>query len=223
VKDGRGVSVPVGAASDPRTRIVQAGYDAMADRYQQWGARVQGDPRDRFLDQLEARLPDGGRVLDLGCGQGLPSTVRLAERFQVTAVDISREQLRRARRNLPQAELIQADIAAVEFPPRSFDGIASFYALGHLPREHLGPLFRRVRSWLRPEGRFLASMGVGDDPAGTETWLGVPMFFSSHTPERNRALLDQAGLRVELDELVTMREPEMDVTFHWVIATPGPA
>jgi cyclopropane fatty-acyl-phospholipid synthase-like methyltransferase len=207
--------------ADPRTRVVQAGYDAMAERYAAWGAGVQGDPRDRFLDQLMARLPPGGRVLDLGCGSGLPSTLRLVERFDVTGVDISAEQLRRAAQNLPAAELIHADIAEVEFAPGSFDGVVSFYVLGHLPREYLGPLFRRVCSWLRPSGAFLTSLGVGDDPDGRETWLGVPMFFSSHTPERNRELLKQAGLRIDVDELVTMREPEQEVTFQWVIASPA--
>jgi cyclopropane fatty-acyl-phospholipid synthase-like methyltransferase len=208
---------------DGRTRIVEAGYDAMAERYAAWGARVQGDPRDRFLDLLMVRLPQGGRVLDLGCGAGLPSTLRLSERFEVTGVDISAEQLRLARRNLPAAELVKADIAEVEFAPGSFDGVVSFYALGHLPREHLGPLFGRVRSWLRPNGAFLTSLGVGDEPDGRETWLGVPMFFSSHTPERNRRLLHEAGLRIELDELVTMQEPEQEVTFQWVIASPAAA
>jgi cyclopropane fatty-acyl-phospholipid synthase-like methyltransferase len=207
---------------DGRTRIVEAGYDAMAERFAAWGARVQGDPRDRFLDLLMARLPQCGRVLDLGCGSGLPSTLRLAERFQVTGVDVSAEQLRRAAQNLPAAELIRADIAEIEFAAGSFDGVVSFYALGHLPREHLGPLFGRVRSWLRPHGGFLTSLGVGDDPDGRETWLGVPMFFSSHTPERNRELLQRAGLRIDVDELVTMQEPEQKVTFQWVIATPQP-
>jgi cyclopropane fatty-acyl-phospholipid synthase-like methyltransferase len=208
---------------DGRTRIVEAGYDAMAERYGAWGARVLGDPRDRFLDLLTARLPEGGRVLDLGCGAGLPSTLRLCERFDVTGVDISAEQLRRACQNLPAAELIRADIAEVEFAPGWFDGVTSFYALGHLPREQLGPLFGRVRSSLRPHGAFLTSLGVGDEPDGRETWLGVPMFFSSHPPERNRELLYQAGLRIDVDEIVTMREPEQEVTFQWVIASPAAA
>jgi cyclopropane fatty-acyl-phospholipid synthase-like methyltransferase len=206
---------------DDRTRIVEAGYDAMAERYQAWGAGVKGDPRDRFLDLVMSRLADGARMLDLGCGQGLPSTARLAERFQVTGVDVSAEQLRRARQNLATAELIQADIAEIAFAPGSFDGVVSFYALGHLPRERLGPLFGRVRSWLQPHGVFLTTLGVGDDADGHETWLGVPMFFSSHPPERNRQLLRQAGLRIEVDELVTMQEPEQEVTFQWVIATPA--
>jgi 2-polyprenyl-3-methyl-5-hydroxy-6-metoxy-1,4-benzoquinol methylase len=74
--------------TDERKTIVEAGYDAVADRYLAWIARIDGDPRDRFLDAFSERLPDGAAVLDLGCGGGVPSTRQLAERFDVVGVDI---------------------------------------------------------------------------------------------------------------------------------------
>ena len=40
--------------------------------------------------ELVARLPKGARVLELGCGAGVPDTQRLAARFQLTGVDVSR-------------------------------------------------------------------------------------------------------------------------------------
>ena len=39
-----------------------------------------------------------------------------------------------------------------------------------------------------------------------------------YPPETNRRLLDEAGLMLVRDELVTIREPEGDATFHWVLA-----
>ena len=59
-------------ADDPRKRTVQAGYDAMAEHYLAWGGEIEGDPRHRFLHEFARRLPDGARVLDLGCGGGIP-------------------------------------------------------------------------------------------------------------------------------------------------------
>jgi len=156
-------------------------------------------------------------VLDLGCGAGVPSTRRLAESFSVVGVDISTKQLASARRNVPGAELIRADLREVDFPAASFDGVCALYSIAHVPREDHAQLFLAVRRWLRPGGVFFASLGSGDLPTWTGDWLGVPMFFSSYSAPENRRLLDEAGLEAVHDEIVTMREPEGDATFHWVI------
>lgn len=44
------------------------------------------------------------------------------------------------------------------------------------------------------------------------------MFFSSHGAEENRRLLWAAGFALVLDEVVSMQEPEGEVSFLWVIA-----
>ena len=161
------------ASSDPRKQLVESGYDRIAERYLAWAGGIDDPGRARMLDLLLERLPPGGDVLDLGCGAGVPSTVRLAERHRVTGVDISQEQLRLARERLPHAELVHADLASVEFPDASFDGVTCFYALGHLPREQLGGVFRSVRGWLRPGGWFLTSLACGDNADASGEWLGV--------------------------------------------------
>jgi cyclopropane fatty-acyl-phospholipid synthase-like methyltransferase len=190
----------------------------MAVRFRDWAARVEDDPRDRFVDVLMRRLEPGARVLELGIGGGAGSSRRLAQRFRLTGVDISGAQLELARTALPQAHLVQADITEVEFEPESFDAVVSLYVLAHVPRELLGALLERVRTWLRPGGAVLVTLGAGDEPGGVQTWLGVPMFFSSHPPEVNRRLISAAGLAIEVDELVTIHEPEGEATFHWMLA-----
>ena len=72
------------------------------------------------------------------CPTRVPDTQRLAARFQVTGVDVSAEQIRRARAAVPEAEFIQADFTALELRPESFDAVVSFYAFNHVPRELLG-------------------------------------------------------------------------------------
>jgi cyclopropane fatty-acyl-phospholipid synthase-like methyltransferase len=201
--------------SDP-VAIVERGYDAIADRFEAWG-EAEGDPRERFLAELTGRLPDGARVLEIGCGSG-KTLARLADRFDVTGVELSGEQLRRAAMRAPPARLVHADICTYDFAQASFDAVAAFYVLGHIPRERHAMLYRRIADWLPPGGLLLASIGVADDPGTVEEWLGAPMFFSSWPPETNEQLLAEAGLVPSLDELVTMREPEASVTFQWVLA-----
>jgi Methyltransferase domain len=59
----------------------------------------------------------------------------LAERFDVTGVDISGVQISRAQRLVPTGTFLRADIASLEFPPASFDAVVSFFALIHVPVE----------------------------------------------------------------------------------------
>jgi SAM-dependent methyltransferase len=203
---------------DLRAAIVRAGYDAMADAYLAWNRRVSGDPRDRFLDELVLRLEPEARVLDLGCGAGVPSTRTLAERFDVVGLDASDAQIRRARANVPQASFRRVDMLEASFPAASFDAVTAFYSISHVPREQHGDLFQRVASWLKPNGHLLAVLGSGDLPDWTGDWLGVPMFFSSYGPDENRRLLAAAGFLLVVDEIVSMQEPDGAVSFQWVIA-----
>jgi SAM-dependent methyltransferase len=203
---------------DIRKRTVRDGYDRIADAYAAWGERVIGDPRDRFLAQFTAYLSIGARVVDLGCGAGLPSAAALARAFEVTGVDISAEQIRRARENVPQAHFVVGDLTEVRFERGLFDGATAFYSIAHVPREQHARLFRSVASWLRPGGIFLASLGAHDIPDWTGDWLGTAMFFSSFAAETNRRLLADAGFDLVVDEVVTMREPDRDVAFQWVLA-----
>jgi len=204
--------------TDPRIETVARGYDEIADSFAEWAAQIEDDPRRRFREELSARLPDGARVLELGCGGGGPDTVELAKRFHVTGVDISAEQIRRARLTVPSAEFIQADLTELELPPGSFDAMAAFYALNHVPRELLPAVLARIWAWLEPGGLFLASLGAGDTEAWTGEWLGTTMFFSGHDPETNRRLLRDAGFALLIDEVLEMHEPEGPVSFHWVLA-----
>lgn len=206
--------------SDPRTRIVGEGYDVIADTFADWRDRIVGDPRRRWAHELVSRLSDGDRVLELGCGGGVPDTQDLAERFRVTGVDISDEQIRRARANVPTAEFIQGDFTSLDLEPGSFEAVAAFYSFNHVPRDLLAGVFARVHTWLTPGGLFLTALGTSDTDSWTGEWLGAPMFFSSFPPETNRLLLREAGFELLLDEVVTFLEPEPDgeATFQWVLA-----
>ena len=204
--------------SDSRTQLVGAGYDAMVDTWEEWVAQIEDDPRVEWCNELAARIPKGGRVVELGCGGGTAETRRLAGEFRLTGVDLSSEQLHRARARVPEAEFLHADFTEVEFESGSVDAVAAFYSFNHVPRELVGELLARIHSWLRAGGLFLGVLGAGDTAGWTGEWLGTTMYFSSWTPETNRRLLEQAGFESLRDELVTIREPEGAATFHWVLA-----
>jgi cyclopropane fatty-acyl-phospholipid synthase-like methyltransferase len=183
----------------------------------EWRDRIVGDPRREWEGELAPRLEDGARVLELGCGAGVPDTQRLAARFRVTGVDVSAEQVRRARAAVPNADFIQADFTALELEPESFDAVVSFYAFNHVPRELLAPTFARIARWLAQGGLLMTALGTGDIEAWTGDFLGAPTFFSSFPPETNTRLVQQAGFAILRDELVTFHEPDGDATFQWLL------
>jgi SAM-dependent methyltransferase len=203
---------------DERRAVVESGYDAMADRYFAWSSGIDDVARTRLLTDFGQRLSAGSTVLDLGCGAAIPSTRTLAERFSVTGVDISARQLEAARRNVPAATFIQGDLATIDLPDGSFDGVTAFYSISHVPRDEHAEVFRRALRWLRPGGLFLAALGAGDSPDWVGEWLGEPMFFSSFDDTENRRLVVAAGFELLVADMIDTPEPEGAVPFLWVLA-----
>ena len=204
--------------SDPRVEIVGRGYDRIADRFAVWSGRIEGDPRREWAEELASRLPDGARALELGCGAGSAETEELARRFRLTGVDVSGEQIRRASRNVPDAEFLRADLLELELPASSLDAVCSFYVFNHVPRERLEGLLVRLAGWLRPGGLALNAFGAGDNPGWTGEWLDAETFFAGFEPPENRRLVEAAGFAILRDEVVTFDEPEGPVQFHWILA-----
>jgi SAM-dependent methyltransferase len=204
---------------DPR-RIVAEGYDRMAERYAAWAVReVRDEVRGRYEAHLLERLAVGARVLELGCGGGGPTTRRLAARFALTGVDLSARQIALARANVPEAAFVLGDMTRLAFLPRSFDGVAAFYAFLHLPHGELPGLLRRIATWLRPGGVLVATLAAGADRGTVEPdWLGVPMYFSGEAPADVQRALAAAGLRVERFQEEKIPEEGRPTVFRWVVA-----
>ena len=200
-------------------KLVSAGYDTMHGRYAEWAGRDTARRR-RYLRRAAGMgLLRGGDALDLGCGTGRHVTAALAAAgYRVTGLDLSPRSIEVARRELPSVRFVVGDMAAVNFPPDSFDLVTAFYSIIHLPREEHGEVLRRVAEWLRPGGGLVASLGASLGDAYEEDWLGVPMYWSSWDHRTNRQLITDAGLEILVDTVETTLEDGQPVAFQWLIA-----
>ena len=194
--------------------LVANAYDQITDLYLDRFGR--SSVRTAKLAEFMAPLPAAASILDLGCGAGIPAARDLVERgFNVTGIDASNGQIERARRNVPEANFILADMASVLFAPETFNAISAFYSMTHLPRSEHAALIRQIAIWLRPGGRFLAIYGTEEEELSGD-WLGTAMFFSHHSPEIAKQLTLDAGLRLERVEVLRQDNEEAD--FLWITA-----
>ncbi|MBT5319496.1 MAG: methyltransferase domain-containing protein, partial [Chloroflexi bacterium] len=112
------MTTPLPADADPR-QVVADGYDAIGATYLEAARKDLSGLRQQYIGFLTDGFPGCAEVLDLGCGAGDPGTKMLSMYFDTTGVDISPGQITLARENVPAANFIVEDIAAVEFPPDS--------------------------------------------------------------------------------------------------------
>lgn len=179
--------------------VVARGYDRIAEGYLLWRTTLGREKRDLgYIERLAEGLPDGARVLDLGCGAGVPYTAYLSERFETVGDDISRAQLALARLYAPGASLVLGDMSSPPFAPASFDAITAIYSIIHVPREQHEALLEALHGLLRPGGRALVVLGANAWEGVDEDWLdlGATMFWSHFDAEASRSMVERAGFRV---------------------------
>lgn len=180
---------------------VRAGYNRISDRYL---AQRRANTADvRVLSRLVDRLAPGAAVLDAGCGAGDPITRILARSFRVTGADFAEAQLARARRLVPGARFVCADLRTLPFRDGGFDAICSYYAIIHISRDDHAALLANFTRLLRPDGVALLCLGASDLPYDREDdYFGSPMLWSHFDAATNLRLVAASGLHVEWSELV---------------------
>jgi ubiquinone/menaquinone biosynthesis C-methylase UbiE len=173
--------------------FVAAGYDACGEAY----SAARASAAVSWLALVTEHLADGAAVLDIGCGSGVPVARALAQRFAVTAIDISAGQIERARQNVPRATFIQGDIMSLAFTQASFDAVVILYTLFHLPRDEQPELLARIRRWLKPDGVLLATLARTSHHRYVEDdFFGTSMYWSHFAEADYDTILRRAGLAV---------------------------
>jgi cyclopropane fatty-acyl-phospholipid synthase-like methyltransferase len=176
--------------------VVRA-YDRIAEAWRD--ARVAGAAtfRERaWVDRLVLPLREGARVLDVGCGCGVPITAYLAHRgFTLVGLDASARLLALAREAVPGTRFVLGDMRTAD-PGRAFDAVVAWDSVFHLPRDDHRHVFDRFHSWLRAGGRLLLSLGGSADAEVRSEMFGETFTYSAHAPAVAMRLLEGAGFQV---------------------------
>jgi SAM-dependent methyltransferase len=187
-------------ATFDRTVIDRSGqaeaFDAIGDRYDEAFPHKEGQ-----IDAgawLVGQLPPGSRVLDLGCGTGLPTARQLADAgHHVVGVDLSPGMIALAREYVPEAEFHLMDIADMEERDLGpFDGVTAFFSLLMLPREEIPFALRMLHGQLREGGLLALSMVEAEVNDFSIPFLGNSIRVSGYLRDDLRRVVRDAGFEI---------------------------
>lgn len=179
--------------------LVKKGYDKIAEEYE---TDRHAFDHVKELEEFASLLPKNAKVLDVGCGAGIPVAKFLVDSgFEVVGIDFSENMLRLARKNMPQTTFIRKDMTKLDFADNTFDGLTAFYSIIHVPREKHSLLFKSFNRILKPNGIMLACMGP-DEWEATEDYYGTKMFWSQYSPEKSLQLVKDAGFEVIFEKVL---------------------
>ncbi len=111
---------------------------------------------DRFLELV----PEGGAVLDLGCGSGRDSLEMLERGYDVTALDGSEEMCALAEIHTG-LEVLNMKFEELDFD-EVFEGIWACASLVHVSSKKMPEILRKIRKALEMNGILYFSVKKGD-------------------------------------------------------------
>ncbi|OIQ28641.1 MAG: SAM-dependent methyltransferase [Alphaproteobacteria bacterium MedPE-SWcel] len=173
--------------SDEETMAV---YSRAAADYAAGFAKAKDSFHEADYAAFVAGLPEGGTVLDLGCGPGHWAARFRDAGYRVAAVDASPEMAAYAQ------DTYGIEVSVAEFEDIAveavFDGIWAFFSLLHAPRDDFPSHLLRLGRALVPGGRLTLGMKLGEGEGRDD--LG--RFYAYYSEEELRDLLDVLGYTV---------------------------
>ena len=112
------------------------------------------------------RLPSKSRVLDVGCGTGVPFTKFLVERgHQVVGIDISSRMILFAKKNVPQATFRELSMTEIDYE-EEFDGVIASYSMLLLDPLRFKDVAHKIIQSLKSGGLLYISLNEPGEEGG---------------------------------------------------------
>lgn len=157
-------------------------------------------------------LPEGGSILDLGCGSGRDSAYFISCGFDVTAMDACREMCDLASIHIGQ-DVLHLSFDEIDFN-EVFDGIWACASLLHVPSDEIEAIFAKVVNSLKINGILYMSFRYGDYEGERDG-----RYYTDYRTKTLKELITRQD-NMELIEIQKNMDsrPESDVEWIYVLA-----
>lgn len=115
---------------------------------------VGGEARFRQLALQGLTIEPETKVLDLCCGSGQTTQFLVKRSRHVTGLDASPLSIQRAKKNVPEAEYLEAFAEQNPLPDQSFDVVHTSAAMHEMQPQQLRKILQQVHRVLKPNGVF---------------------------------------------------------------------
>lgn len=148
-----------------------------------------------WLDRFAAQLPEGGTVLDAGCGTGDPVSRYFIERGHgLTGIDYAGPMIEIARSRFRDASWRVEDMTRLDMGVR-FDGVLSWNAFYHLSPSRQRIALERFAAHLKPGGPLMLTVGPRAGEAVGYV-AGEPVYHASFNKASYAEKLDALGIEL---------------------------
>ena len=171
-------------------------YDLIADWYASHRMGTTDGGGVPEVMALASSIRVGGRVLDIGCGNGVPLTkALLASGYRVVGLDSAGNMLRRFRANCPDTPAVKGVAQACPFAADIFDAAIAWGVMFHLKQAEQVQAIAGVSRVLKIGASFLFTAGDADDDSGDHvgTMNGVEFHYYSFTVDGYGRILNEHG------------------------------
>ncbi len=148
-----------------------------------------------WLEKFCSFLPDGAKVLDVGCAGGRDSAWFAGKGFDTYGIDFSPRMIEQARAKYDVATFAVMNLLSLDFPDEFFDGIWCSCVLLHISKADSPRAIREMGRVLKPCGvvYLLVKEGTTEGMEKDNRYGGTEKFSSYFTESELMDLLAEHG------------------------------